>query len=61
TVEAASAFQALCEGLGNHELRGHTLPILAAGSEEAMWRSAVAALVRGFGWRPAQARASRRN
>ena len=47
--EAAIQFQALCEGLGNQELRGADLRLLPEGDEEHTWRSAFTTLVRGFG------------
>jgi AcrR family transcriptional regulator len=46
--EAAVAFNALCEGLANAELRGGTLRQLPAGQEERVWRDAFAVLVHGF-------------
>lgn len=46
--EAAIQFQALCEGLGNQELRGANLRLLPEGDEEHTWRSAFTTLVRGF-------------
>lgn len=46
--EAAIAFQALCEGLGNQELRGADLRLLPEGGEEQTWRSTFTTLVRGF-------------
>lgn len=45
TREAAVQFDALCEGLAWTELRGNKL----TPEPEAFWRSAVGALVRGFG------------
>lgn len=50
-VRAAAEFQAVCEGLGNQELRGATLRLLPAGGEEEAWRSALTTLVCGFGVR----------
>jgi AcrR family transcriptional regulator len=47
--EAVVAFNALCEGLGNAQLRGRVLAILPEGREEAVWRVALERLVRGFG------------
>jgi AcrR family transcriptional regulator len=47
-AQAVIEFQALCEGLGNLELRGATLRLLPAGGEEAAWRAAFTTLVRGF-------------
>lgn len=44
-TEAAVEFNALCEGLGNAELRGGTL---APGDQQRIWRDAFAALVAGF-------------
>lgn len=46
--EAAVTFNALCEGLGNAELRGGTLRVLPEGQEERAWRDAFEILVRGF-------------
>lgn len=48
TEEALLQFQALCEGLGNFELRGDTMRILPAGGEETAWHDAFETLVRGF-------------
>jgi AcrR family transcriptional regulator len=45
---AVGEFQALCEGLGNLELRGQQMPVLAAGGEEATWRAALTSLVTGM-------------
>jgi AcrR family transcriptional regulator len=47
--DAAVAFNAMCEGLANAELRGTTLPILREGQEEREWRSALTTVVHGFG------------
>jgi AcrR family transcriptional regulator len=47
-AEAALEFQALCEGLGNFELRGDALRLLPRGREEATWRAAFRSLVAGF-------------
>jgi AcrR family transcriptional regulator len=44
-TEAAVEFNALCEGLGNAELRGGTM---VAGEQEPVWRDAFTALVAGF-------------
>lgn len=46
--EAVVAFNALCEGLANAELRGLVLPILPQGREAALWQSSLERLVRGF-------------
>jgi hypothetical protein len=46
--DAAVAFNAMCEGLANSELRGTILRILSAGEEERAWRDSLTALVRGF-------------
>jgi AcrR family transcriptional regulator len=46
--EAVIEFQAMCEGLGNFELRGATIGLLPAGREEQAWRAAFTSLVRGF-------------
>jgi AcrR family transcriptional regulator len=47
-AEAAVAFNAMMEGLGNAELRGAVLRLLPEGSEEETWRTALATLIRGF-------------
>jgi AcrR family transcriptional regulator len=47
-LEAAVEFNAMLEGLANAELRGSTLPILPAGTEERTWRDALTTVVRGF-------------
>jgi AcrR family transcriptional regulator len=47
-LDAVLAFQALCEGFGNFELRPQSMAILPAGREEASWRVAFTTLVRGF-------------
>jgi AcrR family transcriptional regulator len=52
-TEATVAFNALCEGLANAELRGGTM---APGDQEQVWRSAFDTLIRGF----AMPRAARR-
>jgi AcrR family transcriptional regulator len=46
--EAAVAFNAMCEGLANAELRGGTLRQLSAGQDERAWRDAFETLVHGF-------------
>ena len=46
--DALIQFQALCEGLGNFELRGDALRLLPEGGEEEAWRRAFINLVRGF-------------
>ena len=46
--DGAVAFNAMCEGLANSELRGTILRILPAGEEERAWRDSLTALVRGF-------------
>jgi AcrR family transcriptional regulator len=46
--EAAVAFNAMCEGLANAELRGGTLRQLPEGQQERAWRDAFETLVRGF-------------
>jgi AcrR family transcriptional regulator len=51
--EAAVAFNALCEGLANAELRGGTMRALPPGEEERAWRDAFQSLVRGFAAEPA--------
>jgi len=47
-ADAAVAFNAMMEGLGNAELRGAVLRLLPEGSEEQAWRDALMTLVRGF-------------
>ncbi|MCB9595288.1 MAG: TetR/AcrR family transcriptional regulator [Sandaracinaceae bacterium] len=47
-TEALIEFQALCEGLGNLELRGDTMRLLPSNQEETTWRAAFTTLVRGF-------------
>ncbi len=47
-TDAVITFQAMCEGLGNLELRGAIMRLLPAGQEEQAWRSAVAAAVAGL-------------
>jgi AcrR family transcriptional regulator len=46
--QAAIEFNAMLEGLANAELRGTTLSILPAGSEERAWRDALGTVVRGL-------------
>jgi hypothetical protein len=46
--DGAVAFNAMCEGLANSELRDTILRILPAGEEERAWRDSLTALVRGF-------------
>lgn len=46
--EATLQFQALCDGLGNFELRGATLPMLPDGAAEDAWRAAFTTLVIGL-------------
>jgi AcrR family transcriptional regulator len=53
--EAAVAFNAMCEGLANAELRGGTLRQLPPDQGERAWRDAFEALVHGFNARPAAA------
>lgn len=47
-LDAAVAFNAMMEGLGNAELRGAILRVLPASQEEAAWRSALHTVIRGF-------------
>ena len=47
-VDAVVTFQAMCEGLGNLELRGAIMRLLPAGQEEQMWRTAMGTTVRGL-------------
>ena len=46
--ESVIAFEALCEGLANLELRGAVMPWLPAGAEDTAWRAAFGALVQGL-------------
>jgi hypothetical protein len=46
--QAVIEFQALCEGLGNLELRGRAMPMFAAAAENAAWRTAFLTLLRGM-------------
>lgn len=48
-AQAVLEFQAMCEGLGNFELRASALRILPEGREEQAWRDAFTNLVGGFG------------
>ena len=48
-ARAVVEFQAMCEGLGNHELRGSMMGMLPPGAEEDAWRGAFTTLV--LGWR----------
>ncbi len=49
TVEEATlAFQAMCEGLANFELRGAIMRMFPADREEDAWRVAMVALVAGL-------------
>jgi AcrR family transcriptional regulator len=41
-------YQALCEGLGNFEIRANVLPMLRPGEEAAAWREALTTLLRGI-------------
>jgi AcrR family transcriptional regulator len=47
-TDAVVAFQAMCEGLGNLELRGAIMRLLPAGREEEAWRTSLTSVVRGF-------------
>ena len=47
-AQAVIEFQALCEGLGNFELRARALPILPEAAEDDAWRAAFATLLRGM-------------
>ena len=47
-MDAVTAYQGLCEGMGNFELRSTAMPILPEGAEEQAWRTSFAALVRGL-------------
>ena len=46
--EAAIAFNATLEGLGNAELRGNVLRVLPEAGEEEAWRTTLQIVVRGF-------------
>jgi AcrR family transcriptional regulator len=47
-TNAVITFQAMCEGLGNLELRGAIMRLLPAGHEEEAWRTAMTATVAGL-------------
>ena len=47
-VDAVVTFQAMCEGLGNLELRGAIMRLFPSGEEEHMWRQAMSATVAGL-------------
>ena len=47
-AQAVIAFQAMCEGLGNYELRGSMMGMLPPGGEEDAWRAAFTTLARGW-------------
>lgn len=46
--EATMAYQAMCEGLANFELRGAIMRMFPADHEEEAWRTAVSTLVGGL-------------
>ncbi len=46
--QAVIEFQAMCEGLGNFELRAPTMRMLPEGHEDDVWRTAFTNLVHGF-------------
>lgn len=46
--EATLAFQAMCEGLANFEMRGAIMRMFPADREEDAWRTAMAALIGGM-------------
>lgn len=46
--QAVVEFQAMCEGLGNFELRAPTMRMLPEGHEEDSWRTAFNNVVHGF-------------
>ncbi len=45
---AVVAFQGMCEGLANAEMRGAIMRMLPPGDEDQTWRTAVGALLRGL-------------
>ena len=47
-TQAVIEFQAMCEGLGNFELRGATMRMLPESGQQDAWREAFANVVRGF-------------
>lgn len=47
-TDAVVAFQAMCEGLGNLELRGAIMRLLPAGREEEAWRGVLRIVIRGL-------------
>ena len=49
---AVIQFQALCEGLGNFELRGTIMAMLPDGEEEEIWRTTFTTLARSWATRP---------
>ena len=49
---AVIQFQALCEGLGNFELRGAIMAMLPDGEEEDVWRTTFTTLTRSWATRP---------
>lgn len=46
--QAVIEYQAMCEGLGNFEMRGATMQMLEAGREEEIWRQAFTSLLATF-------------
>ena len=46
--EATLAFQAMCEGLANFEIRGAIMRMFPADREEDAWRTAMGALIAGL-------------
>lgn len=52
--EATLQFQALCDGLGNFEIRGETLPMLPDGAAEDAWRAAFTTMIVGFSAPPSR-------
>lgn len=46
--QAVIEYQAMCEGLGNFEMRGTTMRMLEAGREAKIWRDAFTTLVATF-------------
>jgi len=47
-ADAVVAYQAMCEGLGNSELRGAIMPLLPAEHAQEAWREAMTTLIRGL-------------
>jgi AcrR family transcriptional regulator len=46
--QAVIEYQAMCEGLGNFEMRGTTMRMLEPGQEDRIWREAFTSLIGSF-------------